>query len=68
MVGTVQTLTLYARDSYGNLQASQTDVFTVVLTQGAITITGIVTAIANGDYQAQYTLTKTGTYLMAIKV
>ena len=68
--GVQETISIEARDMYGNLQIHQTDVFTVTLTNTAdsSTVNGVVTVTANGLYQSTYTLSTAGTYEMAILV
>lgn len=50
------------------MQIHQTDVFTVQLVKGATTVNGVVTAVSNGVYQVQYTLTEAGTYELNTKL
>lgn len=44
------------------------DTFSVVLTSGATTVTGVVTAISNGYYQVTYTIAVAGIYLMEVEI
>ena len=67
---TEETITLESRDVHANLQNHQNDVFTVILTpvSGGTSVTGTITIVSDGIYQAKYTLSSTGEYSMAINL
>jgi hypothetical protein len=69
VVGVQETLTFWAKDAYYNLQIHQTDVITATLVDqnpsdpaNPATVTGTVTATANGIYQIQYKLLQASTH------
>ena len=71
VVGVQETITLAARDKYGNTQSNTLDLFSVVLTlttDNTVTVSGTVTSISSGTYSAIYTLVVPGTYTMSITI
>ena len=70
VVGVAETITLQAKDQFGNLQLGIFEDFSVKLTSAdlATTVVGTVTWTSNGVYTATYTLAVAGTYSMKITV
>ena len=71
--GSMQTVTVVARDVYGNLRNAGGDVFNIKVTQGSGACPGSQCRLysrfpnaANGQYRHTYTVTQAGSYRLAI--